>query len=159
MDLWQSQAWKKVYAEANVRHGLRVRYAADLNPEVKQSICRFISWVREEYDFPMRVVVYVKADKSIIARDKTLVNGTFTSSNDPYTEPYIRVATGDYLKNKQKWGRDDALATILHTIAHELTHYYQWLNKLNQTERGEECQATRYSHKIIRQYACVVDHP
>lgn len=53
----------------------------------------------------------------------------FFGPYDIYVEPYIRVAVGDYkelLKTEQK---DDVLAGYLCSIAHELTHYFQWINK------------------------------
>ena len=56
-------------------------------------------------------------------------------------------------------GRDDALALILETIAHELTHYFQWINDIRLTEIGYERQAASYADYILDEYASVVDHP
>ena len=159
MHLWERQNWKNIYAGKDVRRGLRVRYAPGVDPEVKASIGRFVDWIRWQYEFPMRVVLYVKAEKSIHAMDGTYVNGTFFRPYDPFTEPYIRVATGYFQDDMKKRGRDNALATILNTVAHELTHYYQWVNGLEQTLRGEEYQATLYAHRMVDEYACYVDHP
>lgn len=41
---------------------------------------------------------------------------------------------------------------IFGNIAHELTHYYQWINGLQYTEVGEERQAKRYATKIVENY-------
>lgn len=40
----------------------------------------------------------------------------------------------------------------LRTLAHELSHYYQWLNDLKLTPIGEERQATSYANAIIYEY-------
>ncbi len=157
--LWNKNGWKKYYLNVPVRKGLRIRYSADIDNEVKESIKRFVSWLRQEYYFPFRVVVYVKSAKSIIAKDGEAVSGTFFSPFDRYAEPYARVATGDYLQDKLERGRDTALAIILRTIAHELTHYFQWINDVNLTDRGTEYQAYYYSEKIVDEYAEYTDHP
>ena len=63
--------------------------------------------------------------------DGDKVYGTFWSMYDDYNiEPHIRVAAGDYMDLCHKWGKDSALTAILSTIAHELTHYFQWINAL-----------------------------
>ena len=67
-------------------------------------------------------------------------------------EPYIRIATGDYLVLCEKWGEDNARIEILKSIAHELSHYFQWVNQLQLTEIGEERQAKKYDRLIIDQY-------
>ena len=71
----------------------------------------------------------------------------------------LRVATGSYTDNLITLGRDDALALILETIAHELTHYFQWINDIRLTEIGYERQAASYADYILDEYASVVDHP
>ena len=72
----------------------------------------------------------------------------FFAPYDKYVEPYIKIAVGDYEKLKKKWGKDDALETYLLCIAHELSHYYQWINELKLTSMGEERQATIYQKKL-----------
>lgn len=53
----------------------------------------------------------------------------------------IFTATGDLNEIKQKLCQDDALASILCSISHELTHYFQWINNIKLTKIGEERQA------------------
>lgn len=69
------------------------------------------------------------------------------------------MSTGDYPELLEKRGKDNALASILITMFHELSHYYQWLNDLNLTLIGEERQATIYEKKRISDYAETRDHP
>lgn len=49
-------------------------------------------------------------------------------------------------------GKYEALGCILETIAHELSHYFQWVNQLPLTQIGEERQATRYAKLIMNEY-------
>lgn len=46
-------------------------------------------------------------------------------------------------------GKDNALAAILHSIAHELSHYYQWLKKYEYNEKRMERQAKYYAKELI----------
>ncbi|MCE0554415.1 hypothetical protein LQK80_24240 [Bacillus thuringiensis] len=45
------------------------------------------------------------------------------------------------------------------TIAHELTHYFQWINDIRLTRIGYERQATAYSGYIIDEYKETREHP
>lgn len=97
---------------------------------------------------------YVK----VIDGDK--VYGTFWSMYDDYNiEPHIRVAAGDYMDLCHKWRKDSALTAILSTIAHEFTHYFQWINALKLTPIGQERQATNYARYILDEYAETREHP
>lgn len=74
-------------------------------------------------------------------------------------EPYIRVAAGDYEELLKHYGKDNALAAILLTIAHELTHYFQWINDINLTKIGMERQPTSYAQYILEEYKGIREHP
>ena len=37
-------------------------------------------------------------------------------------------------------------------MAHELGHYYQYLNRVSLTQRGIECQATYYAQLVREAY-------
>ena len=141
------------------RTGLRLKLDSNLDPEVGRACKEFAQWIRKEYYFPIRVAVYIKNSIYIKAADGDKVFGTFFRPDDYAVEPYARVAAGDYLRMFNDWGKDSALTAILKTIAHELTHYFQWINHLNLTLIGEERQATRYSRFILDEYAETRDHP
>jgi len=88
-----------------------------------------------------------------------MVYGTFFSPYDKNVEPYARISAGDYVDLLNEIGKDDALASILCSIAHELTHYFQWINDIQLTSRGEERQATIYAGYILDEYAETREHP
>ena len=88
-----------------------------------------------------------------------MASATFFFPFDTNDEPYARVATGDYFELLEKRGKDNALASILSSIAHELTHYFQWINGINLTEMGAERQATAYARFILDEYAETRKHP
>ena len=77
------------------------------------------------------------------------------SSHSAYHRPRDKLVT--YLANHL--GKDNALASILLSLAHELTHYYQWINNIQLTPTGRERQATKYANYIIDEYASTREHP
>jgi len=159
MDIWTSERWKLYYSVREHRSGLYVDYEKTVDPNVKRAISEFVKWLRSEYVFPKRVRVYVKAKEFIKARDGDMVYGTAFLPFNRDDEPYIRIATGDYPHLVRKNGVDNALAANLSTLAHELTHYFQWLNDVHLTPKGEERQASNHSNKILDLYAQTREHP
>ena len=160
MNIWTITNWKKnLNHNARRRIGLRFRYEKNVDPEVKRACVQFAIWLRQNYEFPLRVVVYVKATKTFNTQDGDEVVGSFFEPYSYSDEPYIKIATGDYVELVYSLGKDSALATILASLSHELTHYYQWINNIHLTEKGREQQAIWYSKYIIDKYAMTCEHP
>lgn len=159
MSVWKLEKWRKFYDLKTNRIGLRLRIDNGVNPEVRRACKEFCQWIRKQYIFPMRVPVYIKSNRYIKAMDGELVSATFFWPESKYVEPYIRVATGDYDDLLKKCGnQDDALATILCSITHELTHYFQWINDVKLNETGEERQARLCANRIVDNYAKTREH-
>ena len=95
----------------------------------------------------------MKHSKHIKALEGDMVNGTFFMPLDNLKVPYARVATGFYHDDLLERGKDNSLASVLLTIDHELTHYFQWINNIQLTEIGEERQATIYARLILDEYS------
>lgn len=157
-DIWRLRLWKTFLCE-NRRTGLRLRFDASVDPEVRSACLNFAAWLRKEYIFPLRVPVYIKASYRIRTADGDLVTGSFFEPFRYEDEPYIRIAAGDYAELLAKHGRDNALCAILTCLAHELTHYFQWINALPLTDRGRERQASIYARRILELYSQTRDHP
>lgn len=149
MHLWQLNKWRKFYSGIECRQGLRLRFDKGVDPELRQAMLKFANWVRREFDFPIRVVAYIRSTEYIKAKDGDLVSGTFWGPYDRTEEPCIRVAAGDFHKLVEKWGKDNAFTAMLQRLA----HYYQWLNDLKLTPIGEERQANSYEYAIVYEYA------
>jgi len=161
MHIWTIRKWEKIYGAdyEKLRHGLSVRYERGVDPEVKRACMEFCKWIRNEYFFPQRVKIYVKASERIKAMDNEMVAATIWLPDDKFEEPFIKAAAGDYKELLEERGKDNALAAILGSLAHELTHYFQWINDLCLTDIGEERQAKAYSGFIINEYAETREHP
>lgn len=152
MNIWKCDRWKEIYHGYEIRSGLRLRFEEGVDIEVKNALKDFAKYLRKEYIFPIRVPIYVRYTMKIMARDGDLVNGTFLGPYDKLEEPYIRIAVGNYCQKKTKRGKRDALISYFYVIAHELTHYFQWLNQIEITEIGEERQASKWADIIVKKY-------
>lgn len=160
MNVWLSKKWKKNVTVENLRRGgLRCYFDSDCSYEVRESWSRFAKWLRNNFQFPAPVSIFFKANKSIEAADGDCVSALFVEPYPGNPYPRIYIAVGDYDECKQEVGRDNALGGILRSAAHELTHYFQWINGIQLTDRGIEMQARYYADLILGWYADTCEHP
>lgn len=148
--LWISDDWDK-YLDEDRREGIRLRFEKGTDPELRAEIIKFINWLRSEYEFPMRVPIYLKNAKQIKAMNGDLVCATFFGPFDKTLEPYIRAAIGDYQDLLEERGKINALGAIFCSIAHEFSHYFQWI-KASTDEELDERQAKYYGNAIAHDY-------
>jgi hypothetical protein len=135
-----------------MRRGLRI-VGHRGNVEVRGAIIRFARWLRSQYDFPMRVPVYLRPEPILVNMYGQECSASFFAPWNRKVEPYIRIATGDYPQCKRRMGRDHALAGYLGSLAHEVIHYQQWLKANRLSEKGVE----RAARRIVERYALVVE--
>src|SRR5262249_49884337 len=137
-----------------LRRGLRIRGTRG-NPEVRRCLIRFARWLRNNYEFPRRVPVYLLPHESFTTCDGERVVSSFFAPFDRKEEPYIRIATGDYLSERKKRGRDDALASDIGSLCRQLIHYWQWLDTGKTSDVGIDAKV----RSMLRQYSRTVNHP
>ena len=161
MNLWTCDDWSTYvdYTYEWHREGLRLKFDKSVDTEVKRSCKSYCDWLRHKYKFPMRIPIYFKASEFVITSSGQRASATFFGPYDKHLEPYIRISTGDYYKMLESWGKDNALAAILGSVTHELSHYFQWIKNLEITEKQRERQAVYYKHKLIYEYSLVCEHP
>lgn len=156
--IWYSEQWKKFIdpTDGTIKKGLFLHIEKGVDESVRVSCLAFAGWLRKEFKFPFRLNVYIKKDYRIKAKDGDMVVGTMWRPADYNVEcngyPYIRLAAGDYLDLVQERGEDQTMWIILRSFAHELTHYYQYINNLPLTLIGEERQANVYANRILQAY-------
>jgi hypothetical protein len=101
------------------------------------------------------VPVYLVPAGTLTTIDGKTVSASFFAPYDRSQEPYIRIATGDYPQLQRERGRDNALASILCSFAHEVVHYQQWVATGRIQERG----VSRKAVTLVDQYAKTANHP
>ena len=150
--LWNLQNYSAETLHRTVRRdGLRSRIHPQVQPFLRREVHTFVRWLRANYPFPIRVNVYIPNTKKIRANDGDLCYGRCFVPDDPDDSITIDVAGGyDYdgdfrALQKYTWG-------TIFMLAHELGHYYQYLNRVSLTPRGIEWQATYYAHRVQEAY-------
>ena len=145
---------KKKYSEK-----IHMRFDKSVEPEVKRACKEFVKWIGVEYGFPKELHLYIKGAIEIKASDGEYVSATCFLPFDLNEIPYAKISTGDYLQLQNRVGRDNALAGILTSIAHEITHYFQWVRRMRLSDEQMEKQAERCARYIVDRYACTREHP
>ena len=156
--LWECKDWN-IFVDNNCRKGVRLRFDKDVDKEVKRSCKEYISWLRTQYDFPVRIPIYFKSSKYVTKSTGEKCSALFLGPYDKSLEPYIKVSVGDYQDLLKEVGKDNALAAILHSVTHELSHYYQWLKDYDILTEKCERQAKYYATAIVDDYAETREHP
>lgn len=134
-----------------MRKGLRIRSNPNICPEIKQSIYILGKWMRRRFEFPIRVVVYLKEEKGIISSTGEEVSATFFAPYQKSEEPYIKIATGDYEEMVRTCDEGFAIYPYLVSMAHEIVHYQQWLDDRPFDEEEAERESERIVDNFIEQ--------
>ncbi len=137
-----------------MRTGLRIRGSRG-HPVVRRAVVRYAAWLRTTFEFPVRVPVYLLPGATFPTSHGEIVSASFFAPWNRAEEPYIRVATGDYPQLRTELGRDDALASFLCSVSHEVIHYRQWIETGRIWERGVARRASR----LVEAYARTTRHP
>lgn len=119
-DIWKTDLTQNTRVDLHFSKGVY--------PQLRKEIMLFLRWIRREYVFPRKVNIQI-SDKMFVRTfltDEQVSASTFIPDNEKF-KVLIRVSTGDYLFMVQNDGYRIAVCSILGSIAHELTHYYQWV--------------------------------
>jgi hypothetical protein len=114
-----------------------------------------VNWLRSQYDFPVRVPVYLLPGPTFFTIDEEEVVASFFAPWDPKAEPYIRLATGDFPSLKDERGRDAALTAILASLARQVARYQNWVETGKLSDHG----IARRARSIMRRYESSTDRP
>lgn len=157
MNTWKLDKWKgTTFTET----GVKLRFESSVDSEVKRALTELTAWLKKEYIFPAKVIVYVKSAEKIRAMNGEMVFGTCFRPGDMSKFPHIKLATGDYPELLAECGKDNALAAILNCYLRMLTNYFQWVNELDElTEEEEDRDAGRCAGIVMRRYRNTRKHP
>jgi hypothetical protein len=131
-----------------MRTGLRVCGQRG-NKEVKKSILRFAKWLRQEYEFPIRVPVYLLPGETFLTVDGESCVASFFAPWNRNEEPYIRLATGDYQGLKRKYGKHAALGMNIESMARQIVRYQNWVRTGKLSDRGVHKKGRQLIEKYL----------
>ena len=147
MNLWQR------YEKTNCAcpsQGISFRYEKGIDQDLRNSFLRFSRWLRKKYVFPVHLTVYILNREKVRLWNGALVYGSFRWY--PHRSPRIRVPSKAEAECSGECTLDEIHEMILSSLVHEITHYYQWVSALEQTNADSERQANYYRFRIIDQY-------
>lgn len=142
--IWIDSEFRKYY-EGSKSTGLALYFDKDVENDMRLSIIGFISWLRKKYYFPIRCSMFFEdIEKFKSKSEKNYCQGIFFSPEDFYRARVPRIYVA--VKTDTDW--------VLYTIAHELTHYFQWyfLEDQKRTDRSLEIEANKYASWIVWEY-------
>ena len=119
------------------------------------ALMKFAKWLRSTRSFPVRVTAYLTQNPTVKTVHGEVGVASFYGPWTSNYQPFIRIATGDYPELRKELGRDNALASILTSFAHEIVHYDQWLSDRPQCEKEAEEEAGR----LLWEYEETTDRP
>ena len=137
----------------NEKKGLRLVFEKNIDSEIKRASKEFCNWLRTQYDFPVRVTVYFKTKEYLMSESGEKIVSTFWSPDNDEEEPYIKMATGDIQDLIKKRGKNNALATLIISIVHDLTYYFQWIYGIDFSSDKSKKQAWYYANRILDKYS------
>ena len=138
------------------RRGIRVIVRSGVSSDVRLAVHKFINWIRKRNEFPVRFPIYIKPVKVFIEKDGEETEAIFFKTFDRKEEPYLSVAVGDYEDWLDKLGnKNDALCTILNSVAYGIACYERWIEGTDITEDYTE----KRKREIMKAYMASVDSP
>ena len=143
--------WDSFKRNRNIEsQGLSLHFDDGLDPVLKEKYILLAKWLRVNYTFPVHVNVYIINAEKIRLRNGRLAYGSFRWF--PKRTPMIRIASAMEVDLLNDYAVDEIHEQILSSFIHELTHYYQWILGLNQSNATSERQANYFRYRIIEQY-------
>ena len=143
-DLW--------HIDAKENRGVCLRFAEGVDNELKKKIQAFCRWIRRNFVFPIKLNIFI-SDAPYIVNSQTgeKVSATIFLPDDR-SSPLARISTGNYLKDIEEIDLFSADCNVLASIAHEITHYFQWWKDDSPNAKLDERQARRKAKQIVYKY-------
>ena len=148
MIFWIEKEFKTEYIDSANNDGLRCKYSIGFDEQTKTKVNEFVKFIRRNYYFPIRLnVEFFDKTHFLTQADGHKFYGIFydgDSSKNIY--PKICIASRVTERN--------LIEDVLFSIAHEITHYYQWyfLEDNERTDRSLEIEANKWAKYILYSY-------
>lgn len=129
---------------------IKLNLKPSTNKFVAKSISEFVSWLKKNYDFPSAVHVNVTGANYIrngVTGEKATATCYLPCSKYEVSE--INISTGDFFEFVKAEGKDSAIYTIVHSICHEIQHYYQWIDDSTLNEEEADHGADEMTYEYI----------
>lgn len=147
MNLWQ--LFEKGVCQAQSKR-LSFHYEQGIDSALKIRYIDFAKWLRKTYVFPVRLNVYILNQEKITLRNGKQAYGNFRWF--AHRPPIIKIPSKIEPELFETWTLDEIYESILSSLVHEITHYYQWVLDLEQSNTTSERQANFFRYRMIHKY-------
>ena len=150
---WIDKEDKKYYKDSVKASGIRYKfydYGNDFDEHTIEAIKKIIVFLRKKYYFPIRLnILFCNTQVFRHHIDNHTYYGAFYSMDDEKRKIYPRISIAS------KVTKNNTSEDILFSLAHEITHYYQWYfgEEDKRTGRSLEIEANKWSGYIVGLYS------
>lgn len=148
MGLWNS--FKTKNNDRKSSQGISLSFEKGIDPDLRNEYIRFVKWLRKNYIFPIHINVYVLNCEKVKLLDGRLAYGSFRWYSK--RNPRIKIPSLINYADFQGMTKREIYDSVLSSLVHELTHYYQWLINPQQDDHSSERQANYYRFRILDKY-------
>lgn len=148
MNLWQTFDINRKTEYKN--QGISFHYQKGLDIDIKKQFLSFSAWLRKNYIFPVHINIYILNCETIQLRNWHIAYGSFRWFPD--RNPIIRIPAAINFELLTEYTKEEIIKSILSSLVHELSHYYQWVLDSGQQNSVSERQANYFRFRIIDQY-------
>ena len=154
MIFWIEKEYKDEFKDSAKASGIRCQfydYGTSFDDTLLDELNSFIAFLRRRYYFPVRLnVLFCKTKAFKHSVDDHTYYGAFYNMDDEKRKIYPRISIAAHV-NKYH-----TLQDVLFSLAHEITHYYQWyfLEEDKRTSRSLETEANKWAKYILDLYSC-----
>lgn len=147
MNLWQQfEIGKTTHQGA----GISFHYEKGIEDALKKKYMSFARWLRKNYVFPTHIHVHILNREKVRLQSGAMAYGSFRWFEK--RNPMIRIPSAVEKELLEEYTREEIYEQILSSLVHELTHYYQWVLDLEQSNAASERQANYYRYRIIHAF-------
>ncbi|MBQ9124803.1 MAG: hypothetical protein IJY14_03835 [Acholeplasmatales bacterium] len=145
MGLWNS--FKIKNNNEIINGGISLHFEKGIEEELRNEYIDFVKWLRKKYIFPIHINVYILNCERVKLLNGNLAYGSFRWFKK--RTPMIRIPSLINYNDYIGLTKEEIYITVMSSLIHELTHYYQYVKKLEQTDKNSERQADYYRFRII----------
>ena len=148
MNIWQQ--FEKRPDKDIKDQGISFHYEKGIELVLKKQYVDFSGWLRKNYCFPVHINIYILNQEKVKLSSGVWAYGSFRwFENRP---PRIKIPSKIEYDLLSEYTYDEIYEQILSSLVHELTHYFQWVLRLEQSNAVSERQANYYRYRIIDKY-------
>ena len=129
---------------------LKLHFEKGIEPDLKALYIELGKWLRKTYCFPLVLNVYIINAETVRIGNGKMAYGSFKwFAKRP---PRIKIPSAVEPSLKYEYSNAEIYEMIISSLIHEITHYYQWYEKTEQSNSVSERQANYFRYKILDEF-------